>query len=120
VKGAPRLVVLPRDAGKLAWEVNVFAAGRSEAGVQLSDGLYYLDAVSGDLIEVRPTTAELAAPAVFSKLVAKASPGVSQRLTRMVLAGLAAPQGQPVDVTGNAPYLGRVTAKGLRTGRAWP
>ena len=114
VKGRPRLVVLPRDAGKLAWEVNVFAAGQSDAGIQLSDGLYYLDAVSADLLEVRPTTAELAAPSVFSKLLSKASPQVSRRLTQMVLASLEAPKGQPVDVTGNAPYIGRVTAKGLR------
>ena len=104
----------PRDAGELAWEVNVFAAGQSDAGVQLSDGYYYLDAVSGDLLDVRPTTAELAAPAVFSKLLAKGSPQVSRRLTQMMLASLQAPQGQPVDVTGNAPYLGQVTAKGLR------
>ena len=114
VKGQPRLVVLPRDIGRLAWEVNVFAAGQSDAGVQLSDGLYYLDAVSAELLEVRPTTAELAAPSVFSKLLSKGSPQVSRRLTQMVLASLDGPKGQPVDVTGNAPYLGRVTAKGLR------
>ena len=112
VEGRPRLVVLPRDAGVLAYEVNVFAAGQSDAGVQLSDGYYYLDAVSGELLDVRPTTAELAAPAVFSKLLAKGSPQVSRRLTQMVLASLEAPKGQPVDVTGKAPYLGQVTGRG--------
>ena len=117
VKGRPRLVVLPRESGRLAWEVNVFAAGRSDTGIQLNDGLYYLDAVSAELLEVRPTTAELAAPSVFSKLLSKASPKVSRRLSQMVLSGLAAPKGQPVDVTGNAPYIGRVTAKGLRDGQ---
>ena len=85
--------MLPRDTGKLAWEVNVFAAGQSDAGVQLSDGLYYLDAVSADLLEVRPTTAELAAPSVFSKLLSKGSPKVSRRLSQMVLASLDAPEG---------------------------
>ncbi|MBF4769252.1 M4 family metallopeptidase [Nocardioides agariphilus] len=115
VKGTPRLVVLPRETGMLAWEVNVFAAGKSGAGVQLSDGLYYLDAVTADLIEVRPTTAELAAPAVYSKLLSKASPRVSRKLSQMVLASLAAPKGQPVEVSGNAPYIGKVTAEGLRT-----
>ena len=114
VEGRPRLVVLPRDAGVLAYEVNVFAAGQSDAGVQLSDGYYYLDAGSGELLDVRPTTAELAAPAVFSKLLAKGSPQVSRRLTQMMLASLQAPKGQPVDVTGKAPYLGQVTAEGLR------
>ena len=93
VKGRPRLVVLPRDAGKLAWEVNVFAAGQSDAGVQLTDGLYYLDAVSADLLEVRPTTAELAAPSVFSKLLSKGSPKVSRRLSQMVLAEPRGPEG---------------------------
>ncbi len=117
VKGKPRLVVLPREAGMLAWEVNVFAAGKSEAGVQLSDGLYYLDAVTADLIEVRPTTAELAAPTVYSKLLSKASPKVSRKLSQMMLASLTAPKGQPVDVKGQAPYIGDVTAKGLRTGQ---
>jgi Zn-dependent metalloprotease len=115
VNGQPRLVVLPRDAGQLVWEVNVVAAGRSENGVQLSNGLYYLDAATGDLVEVRPASSELAAPAVFSKLLSKGSPKVSRQISRMVLASLAAPKGQPVDVTGEAPYLGRVTAKGLRT-----
>jgi len=114
VEGRPRLVVLPRDAGVLAYEVNVFAAGQSDAGVQLSDGYYYLDAGSGELLDVRPTTAELAAPAVFSKLLAKGSPQVSRRLTQMMLASLQAPKGQPVEVTGKAPYLGQVTAEGLR------
>jgi len=112
-----RLVVLPTGAGKLAWELNVFAAGTSETGVQLSDGVYYLDAVTGDVLEVRPSSTDLAAPAVYSKLLAKASPNVSRRLSKLVLASLAAPKGQPVDVTGNAPYLGQVTAKGLRTGQ---
>jgi hypothetical protein len=115
VKGQPRLVVLPRQAGRLVYEVSVFAAGTSEAGVQLSDGLYYLDAVTADLVEVRPATAELAAPAVFTKLLSQGSPQVSRQISRMMLTSLAAPKGQPVDVTGNAPYLGQVTAKGLRT-----
>jgi Zn-dependent metalloprotease len=117
VSGEPRLVVLPRDSGQLAWEINVVAAGTTESGVQLSDGLYYLDAVSGKVLDVRPTSAELAAPSVFNRLLSKASPRVSRRVTEMVLASLGAPKGQPVDVTGNAPYLGRVTAKGLRTGQ---
>ena len=118
VVGAPRLVVLPTGSGKLAYEVNVLAAGTSDAGIQLSDGLYYLDAVTGELLEVRPTSADLASPGVYSKLLSQASPRVSRRLSAMALAGLSgldAPKGQPVDVTGTAPYLGRVTAKGLRT-----
>jgi hypothetical protein len=118
VVGAPRLVVLPTGSGKLAYEVNVLAAGTSDAGIQLSDGLYYLDAVTGELLEVRPTSADLASPGVYSKLLSQASPRVSRRLSAMALAGLSgldAPKGQPVDVTGAAPYLGQVTAKGLRT-----
>ncbi|MEO6510981.1 MAG: M4 family metallopeptidase [Nocardioides sp.] len=118
VVGRPKLTVLPTGTGKLAWELNVVAAGASGAGIQLSDGLYYLDAVTGDLLDVRPTTAELAAPGVYSKLLSKASPKVSRNLSRLALADLArldGPKGQPVDVTGKAPYLGEVTAKGLRT-----
>ena len=65
---APRLVVLAQDSGKLAWEVGVFAAGQNDSGIQLSDGNYYIDAVSGTLLEVRPTTAELAAPSVAGLL----------------------------------------------------
>src|SRR4029078_9564755 len=78
VEGRPRLVVLPRDAGVLAHAGNVFAAGQSDAGVQLSDGYYYLDAGSGELLDVRPATGELAAPAVFSKLHAKGLHPVSR------------------------------------------
>jgi Zn-dependent metalloprotease len=118
VVGDARLVVLPTGAGRLVWEVNVVAAGKSGAGVQLSDGLYYLDAVSGDLVEVRPTSAELASPSVYSKLLSKASPKVARNLSRMAVEQLSpadGPKGQPVDVTGTAPYLGQVTAKGLRT-----
>ena len=114
VVGRPRLVVLPRGTGELAWELDVAAAGTSASGVQLSDGLYYLDAVGGTLLEVRPTSAELAAPGVFSKLLSQGSSRVSHRLTSMLLAELG-PQGQPVDVTGKAPYLGQVTAEGLHT-----
>ena len=121
VKGLPRLVVLPRDAGKLAWEVNVFAAGQSDAGVQLSDGLYYLDAVSGELLEVRPTTAELAAPSVFSKLLTKGSPQVSRRLSQMVLAEPRGPEGP----AGRRDRQARRTSarsppRVCATTRAWP
>jgi len=112
---APRLVVMPRQAGVLAWEVGVFAAGQSDSGIELSDGNYYLDANSGSLLEVRPTTGELAAPSLFSKALSQGSSRVSRQLSKMVLKSLQAPpQGDVVEVTGTAPYLGRVTGKGLR------
>ena len=111
----PRLVVLAQGSGKLAWEVGVFAAGQNDSDIQLSDGNYYIDAVSGTLLEVRPTTAELAAPSVAGML-SNSNSRVSRRLSKMLLAELRGPQGQPVDVTGTNPVLGQVTAKGLLTG----
>ena len=111
--------MLPTGTGKLAYEVNVLAAGTSDAGIQLSDGLYYLDAVTGDLLEVRPTTAELAAPGRLQQAAVEGlprrSPAASARMALDRSVSLDGPKGQPVDVTGTAPYLGQVTAKGLRT-----
>ncbi len=112
----PRLVVLPTGTGTLAWEVGVFAAGQSDSGIQLSDGNYYLDAADGALLEVRPTTAELATPSLFSKALSQGNSRVSRRLSKMLLEQLQQPpQGDVVEVTGTAPYLGRVAGQGLRT-----
>ena len=48
--GTARLVVLPTGAGVLAWEVAVVTASADVT----SAGLYYIDATTGDLVDVRP------------------------------------------------------------------
>ena len=56
--GPARLVVLPTGPGVLAWEVVVVAEG---AGIG-SAGRYYVDARTGDLLDVRPVAAGMVPP----------------------------------------------------------
>lgn len=55
--GEPRLVILSEGTGTLVWEVTILGSSPGQ-GTALGDGRYYLDARSGDLVTVRPTTAE--------------------------------------------------------------
>jgi Zn-dependent metalloprotease len=56
--GAARLVVLPTGTGVLAWEVVVVAATTDAT----SAGLYYVDATTGTIVEVRPVSADFSPP----------------------------------------------------------
>ena len=56
--GTPRLVVLPTGLGVLAWEVVVVAATTGAT----SAGYYYVDAQTGDVVDVRPVSADFAPP----------------------------------------------------------
>jgi hypothetical protein len=49
VQGRPRLVILPDGTGKLAWEVTVAVAGTRV-------DRYYIDAVRGALLAIRPAS----------------------------------------------------------------
>jgi Zn-dependent metalloprotease len=96
--GTPRLVVLPTGPGVLAWEVVVLAA----APTGPATGSYYIDATTGDLVDVRPLSAEVAPP-VPSK--ARAGNSASE------------PDPNSVQVTGKDPLGRDVTAYGLQTGQ---
>ena len=56
--GTARLVVLPTGAGVLAWEVVVVA----DAPTGPATGYYYIDAQTGDVVDVRPVSADIAPP----------------------------------------------------------
>ena len=56
--GTARLVVLPNGTGVLAWEVVVVGATPED----LQAGRYYIDAHTGDLVDVRPVSAEVLPP----------------------------------------------------------
>ncbi|MCW2796579.1 M4 family metallopeptidase [Nocardioides sp.] len=58
VQRDPRLVVLPGGEGQLTWEVPVAGVVQSGSQAALSDGLYYLSAATGDLVTIRPSSAD--------------------------------------------------------------
>jgi Zn-dependent metalloprotease len=88
-EGPPSLVVVPTGTGTLAWEVTVLAG--SGAGFQA--GNYYVDAVTGDVVGVRPISAELASP---THARSEPDPG-------------------SVEVTGADPVGNELTGHGLQT-----
>ena len=91
--GTARLVVLPTGTGVLAWEVVVVGATPED----MQAGRYYIDAHTGDLVDVRPVSAEVLPP------VAHLGQG-------------AAPDPNSVTVTGTDPLGRDLTAFGLQNG----
>jgi hypothetical protein len=86
------LVVLPTGEGVLAWEVTIAAGPDSPLG----SGLYYVDALTGDLVDIRPTSVD-GSPALGSGQVSRHDPDPNS-----------------VEVTGVDPYGTRLTSHGLR------
>jgi Zn-dependent metalloprotease len=95
--GTARLVVLPTGTGVLAWEVLVVGATPDD----LQAGRYYIDAHTGDLVDVRPVSTEVAPPV----------PNVEQSSARAT-----APDPNSVTVTGRDPLGRDLTAFGLQNG----
>lgn len=94
--GEPRLVIVPQGTGAPAWEVLVRSAAREVLS------LYYIDAVQGGVLLVRPASADL-------------SPEAGPATPSGVLA--AAPvEGTSVVVRGTGPGGQPLTARGLQTG----
>ena len=91
--GTPRLVVVPSSSGVLAWEVVVIG----ETPEDMQAGRYYIDAHTGDLVDVRPVSAEVLPPV----------PHLGQG---------DAPDPNSVAVTGTDPLGRDVTAFGLQKG----
>jgi hypothetical protein len=106
--GTPRLVVIPDQAGVLAWEVAVVGETTSGFGA----GLYYIDATNGDLLQVRPASADLAPP-VPSFSTAHRQVGHPTRTRGSARAR--DPEPNSVELTGNDPLGRPVTAYGLHT-----
>ena len=88
VRGRTRLVVVPNGPGLLAWEVTI--VGGSVAGS--ASALYYVDALTGSVVDVRPTSVGTA-PSLMT----------------------AEPDPNSVEVTGVDPFGTPRTAYGLRT-----
>ncbi len=99
--GEPTLVIVPNGAGLLAWEIAI--TGATGSGLSLGDGLYYLDAITGDLIEVRPLSAE-ANPTMLNPVKLGARSATAN-----------AAEGDPVEVSGTGPSGEQVTAVGRQT-----
>ncbi len=91
--GSARLVVLPSGSGALAWEVVVVGATPED----MQAGRYYIDAHTGDLVDVRPVSAEVLPPVPHLGLSA-------------------APDPNSVTVTGTDPLGRDLTAFGLQNG----
>lgn len=110
-QGEPLLVVLPGGEGTLAWQVTIVGAAPTGDGLALADGLYYMDALSGDLVEVRAASAHGRTMLPDVQQLATGSHG-NRTLGR--LRGAAAEDGA-VEVTGDNPIGGTLTANGLLT-----
>ena len=95
--GSARLVVVPNSTGVLAWEVVVVGARPED----MQAGRYYLDAHTGDLVDVRPVSAEILPPVAHLGRVPQS---------------LAAPDPNSVTVTGTDPLGRDLTAFGLQNG----
>lgn len=104
----PRLVVMPVGTGQLVWEV-VIVDARGGDGIGLSDGLYYLDAATGDLVDVRPALVSFGASA------ASLSPTKTGKPGRAAVLAARAEGGEPVEVTGTGPTGEQLTAVGRQT-----
>jgi hypothetical protein len=94
--GTARLVVLPSGSGALAWEVVVVGATPED----MQAGRYYIDAHTGDLVDVRPVSAEVLPPV----------PHLGRSAARV------APDPNSVTVTGTDPLGRDLTAFGLQNG----
>jgi Zn-dependent metalloprotease len=122
VQGDPRLVVMPGGPGQLAWELAVVGVTESGTQVTPADGLYYLDASTGDVITVRPSSAEVAP--LVPHGASYGSPrsaigrvhGTAPTIARLPH-GLRAADSASVDVTGAGPNGESLTAHGVRTQR---
>ena len=97
--GTARLVVLPTGTGVLAWEVVVLGGTPDD----LQAGRYYVDADTGDVVDVRPVSAEILPPA----------PRLGRSAARH---SATAPDPNSVTVTGTDPLGRDLTAFGLQNG----
>ena len=111
VQGSPSLVVLPEGSGVLAWQVSVVATESRPEGTSLASGLYLIDATSGELRSIRPTTAHSRALPPLSLSTAE---GQATRAP-YVAPVMAAPEGKDVGVTGTGPFGTKYKARGLQT-----
>ncbi|GAA4673444.1 M4 family metallopeptidase [Nocardioides nanhaiensis] len=93
----PRLVVLPADGGRLAWEVVVGPAPGQQVEIAVL-GRYYVDAVTGDVLEARAGSAEVAAVVPLHQ--------------RAPVRARSRAEGDAVEVTGRSRVMGEVTATG--------
>ncbi len=100
----PTLVVMPTGVGTLAWEVVITGATGGSDDLGLGDGLYYVDAVTGDLIDVRPSNGQFAPTLRLSPRKA-GKPGM----------GAALAEGDDVEVSGTGPTGELLTAVGRQT-----
>lgn len=103
---SPTLVVMPVGLGKLAWEVVITGAAEGSDDFGLSDGLYYVDASTGDLVDVRPSNGQ-AAPT--GGLLSPSKAG------RPVKAAASFAEGDAVEVTGTGPTGEQLSATGRET-----
>lgn len=107
----PALVVVPDGDGRLAWQVTITQADGISAAAP-TDGYYFVDAHSGELVTTRAASIEGRTPVVLS------APGASTKATaplRPRARALTAADPNSVEATGTAPTGEQLTAHGVQT-----
>jgi Zn-dependent metalloprotease len=112
-QGTPRLVVLPDGGGDLAWEITILGATEDGGGLQLADGRYYVAADDGALLAVRDGSTDARTPVAFAPQAAAA--GVHELGLLSPIGSRDPVSGTPVEVTGENPIGGTLTAQGVQT-----
>lgn len=112
-QGKPRLVITPGEGGQLAWEVAVVGTDQEGDELTLADGLYYISASDGNLLNVRPASAHAHAIPAYGPQIASIRTG-SKNVGSLRTQDQAA--SQSVLVNGDNPIGGTFEAHGLVTG----
>jgi Zn-dependent metalloprotease len=115
----PTLVVMPRGAGLLAWQVTVATTG--DPSTPLAAATYFIDATNGGILSVEQVTAEgrvalpwAAEAASYLHRVHLAGSGATGRI-KGDTARASSPDPRTVEVTGPNPIGGTMSAHGLQT-----
>lgn len=106
VPGPPELVIVPDGTGILAWQATAVGSTQDPTGSTLpADGLYLVDAVSGELITIRPASGH--SEIAYAGGATGSAPASRLRSARGVPAA-----GEAVEVTGSNVLTGPLTAIG--------
>ena len=115
VQKDPELVVMPTGAGRLAWQLTVVTG--ADGNGSFGDGLYFVDALTGDILGVRPASAEGRTALPWAQRIAAYHARRTAGTGRLSSAPrtVADPHPDSVEITGENPIGGTLTGHGVQT-----